>query len=158
MQYLDILVKLRKIIRSINLESKRIEKAFGISIPQLLVLQFIYDQPDYLSSAKLIKDYLNLNASTVSGIIHRLINKGLIAKLSKTDDKRIQHITLTARGVEVLKNSPTTLQEKLSKRLNMLSPEQIEELTLNIDLLIELLDAEDVEASPLLMIKDIPKQ
>ena len=44
MQYIEILVKLRKIIRSINLESKKIEKKFGISIPQLMCLQFLSEQ------------------------------------------------------------------------------------------------------------------
>lgn len=71
MQYLEILVKLRKIIRSINLESKKIQKEFGISIPQLLVLQYLSEQADYKASGKDIKSYINLNASTVSGIVHR---------------------------------------------------------------------------------------
>ena len=83
MQYLEILVKLRKVIRSINLESKKIEKEFGISIPQLLVLKFLSEQKDYKASSKDIKTYINLNASTVSGIIVRLEDKGLVARLPK---------------------------------------------------------------------------
>jgi len=33
MDTLDILINLRKIVRAINLESKRIQKDFGLSIP-----------------------------------------------------------------------------------------------------------------------------
>ena len=156
MNYLDILVRLRKVIRSINLESKKIEKEFGISIPQLLVLQFISEQPDYRTSAKEIKDYINLNASTVSGIIARLISKALVTRLEKADDKRVVYLTLTAKGMEVLKKSPTTLQEKLSRRLKELSETQIEELSRNIDLLIRLMDAEHLEASPLITGRELP--
>jgi DNA-binding MarR family transcriptional regulator len=155
MQYLEILVKLRKIIRSINLESKKIQKEFGISIPQLLILQYLSEQEDYRAPAKDIKNYINLNASTVSGIVHRLEEKGLVARLPNIKDKRGMYVTLTAKGAELLKKSPTTLQEKMSKRLQALSPEQINELNKNIDILTRLMDAEDVEAAPLITLNEI---
>ena len=135
MKYIEILVKLRKIIRSINLESKKIEKEFGISIPQLLVLKYLSDQNDYRAFAKDIKGYINLNASTVSGIISRLESKNLVYKMTKPNDKRATYIILTAKGADLLHKSPPTLQEKLSQRLKKLTPEQIEELDRNIELL-----------------------
>ena len=58
MQYLEILVKLRRVIRSINLESKKIEKEFGVSIPQILVLQYLSEQEDYKAYSKDIKTYI----------------------------------------------------------------------------------------------------
>ena len=155
MKYIEILVKLRKIIRSINLESKKIEKELGVSIPQLLILQYLSDQEDYKAFAKDIKEYINLNASTVSGIISRLEIKGLIAKLPKPNDKRAVYIVLTAKGADLLQKSPTTLQEKLSQKLKKLTPEQIEELNKNIELLTSIMDVEDVDAAPLLIIKEL---
>lgn len=149
MQYLEILVKLRKVIRSINLESKKIQKDYGISIPQLLVLQFLSEQKDFHATSKDIKTYINLNASTVSGIIKRLEDKGLVGRFPKPNDRRGHYITLTAKGSELLKNSPTTLQEKLSSRLQRLSTSQITELNKNIELLTHLLDASNVDAAPL---------
>ncbi len=158
MIYLEVLVKIRKIIRSINLESKKIEKSFGVSIPQLLCLQYLSEQEDYKASASQIKDFINLNASTVSGIISRLENKGLAAKLPKLNDRRSAYITLTAKGAELLQKSPTTLQEKLTRRLERFSPEQIEELNRNIDLLVHIMEASDIDASPLITINEIPPQ
>ena len=157
MQYLEILVKLRKIIRSINLESKKIQKEFGISIPQLLVLQYLSEQEDYKASAKDIKNYINLNASTVSGIVHRLEEKGLVARLPNSKDRRGMFVTLTAKGAELLKESPTTLQEKMSKRLKLLSQKQIEALISSIEVLTQLMDAEDLDAAPLITLNEIPK-
>lgn len=154
MQYLEILIKLRKIIRSINLESKKIQKEFGISIPQLLVLQYLSEQKDYKSSAKKIKNYINLNASTVSGIIYRLEEKGLVAKLPNNDDRRGVYLTLTAKGADLLRESPTTLQEKLSGRLKKLSPKQIEELYSSIETLTQLMDADDIDAAPLITMSE----
>lgn len=148
MTYLDILIKLRRIIRSVNLESKKIEKGFGISIPQLLCLQYLSQQSAYRAPASKIKAFINLNASTVSGIIKRLETKGLVARTPHPDDKRIILIVLTAQGAELLKNAPTTLQEKLTRRLDQLSPAVIEELHRNIDLLVNLMDAEEIDAAP----------
>jgi DNA-binding MarR family transcriptional regulator len=155
LEYIEILVKLRKIIRSINLESKKIEKELGISIPQLLVLKYLSDQIDYRAFAKDIKRYINLNASTVSGIISRLESKGLVAKSQKANDKRAIYIILTAKGAELLHKSPSTLQEKLSKRQKKLTKAQIEELDRNIELLTLIMDVEDMDAAPLLTIDEI---
>jgi DNA-binding MarR family transcriptional regulator len=141
MNYLDIIFKLRKIIRAIHLESKKIEKEFGISIPQLLVLQFLSKQETYKATSKEIKEYINWNASTVSGIIDRLEQKGLIARLPNLDDKRRVYIILTAHGAELLKRTPLTLEHKLKHRLSKLSADEIKELESNIDLLCSILDA-----------------
>ena len=157
MQYIDVLVKLRKIIRSINLESKKIEKRFGVSIPQLMCLQFLSEQQDYKTTASKIKDYLMLNASTVTGILKRLEGRGLIAKLPNTKDRRATFITLTAKGADLLKEPPTTLQEKLTARLQRLTPAQISALDENIDLLVQIMDAEDLDASPIITINELDK-
>ncbi len=105
--------------------------------------------------AKDIKQYINLNASTVSGIISRLEGKGLVAKLPKPNDKRATYIILTAKGADLLHKSPPTLQEKLSQRLKKLTPGQIEELNRNIELLTLIMDVEDMDAAPLLTINEI---
>tara|TARA_B110000879_G_scaffold181542_1_gene238967 strand:- start:247 stop:717 length:471 start_codon:yes stop_codon:yes gene_type:complete len=151
-KYIEILIKLRKIIRSINLESKKIEKELGISIPQFLVLQYLSNQDDYRAFAKDIKTYLNLNASTVSGIISRLDSKSLVARSTKPDDKRASFIILTAKGADLLNKYPPTLQEKLTQRLKKLSPKQIAELDRNIELLTVIMDVEDIDATPLLTV------
>ncbi|NNF34807.1 MAG: winged helix DNA-binding protein [Saprospiraceae bacterium] len=150
MNYIEILVKLRKIIRSINLESKKIEKAYGISIPQLLTLQFLSGQQEYRALARDIKEYLNLNASTVTGIITRLEEKNLVVKVPRKDDRRGSYVILTAKGSELLAESPTTLQEKFSIRLKELTTEQIADLDRNIEVLTRLLDAGDLDAAPII--------
>ncbi len=140
MDYLDILVKLRKINRSINLESKRIEKEFGISLPQLLVLKFLSEQNDFIASASKIKKFINLNASTVTGIIQRLESKDMVARLPDDSDKRSSRIILTAKGYELLQKTPSTLQEKMAKRISNLSPTKIEALLDNIELLSDIME------------------
>ena len=46
----------RKIVRAVNLESKRIEKNFGISIPQLLTLKYLNESPEYRSTMRNLRE------------------------------------------------------------------------------------------------------
>lgn len=156
MTFNDILIKLRKIVRSINLESKKVEKEQGVSIPQLLCLQFLAEQEDYRTNATKLKTFLNLNASTISGILQRLEKKGLVAKLPKTSDKRVTLISLTANGMELLQSAPITFQEKLSKKLKALSPEKVQTIIEGIDLLTKLMEVEEVDASPIITSDEFP--
>ena len=150
MKHRQILISIRKIIRSVNLESKRIEKKHGISIPQLLCLYYLNDQVDFQSAHKEIKDFLQLNASTVTGIISRLEKKGLVARLPDQNDKRIALVALTAKGAKLLKTTPDPLHDRLSQRLRELSPQEIQELDDAFDLIIGFLDIGEVDAAPII--------
>lgn len=150
MDYTEILVYIRKIIRSVNLESKRIEKEHGVSIPQLLCLNFLQKQKGFKAAHKDIKEYLELNASTVTGIIKRLERKGLVARLPKQQDRRVGLITITARGAELLEQAPAPLHAQLKVRLAKLPSEKIAELCKAFELIVDFLDIESLEASPIL--------
>ena len=148
MEYFEILIKLRKVIRSVNLESKRIEKELGISIPQLLVLRFLSSRPGYRALAKDVKAHLKLNASTVTGILDRLERKGLVARLPHPEDRRAVNVTLTAMGAELLTQSPEVLPKDLAQRLRELGPDRMAKLNDNIELLIDLLGDDRFDAPP----------
>lgn len=147
----DLLTNIRRIIRSVNLESKRIEKEFGVSIPQLLCLKFLNKRDDYAASHKEIKDYLSLNASTVTGIINRLERKGLVAKLPPSpEDRRVSKVTITARGAELLEGPTDLMHERLNRRLRALSAEELAELERSFERINKFLDVEEVEAVPII--------
>ena len=148
MNYAEILINVRKISRSVNLESRRLEKEYGISIPQLLALSFLREQEHYQASHKAIKDFLKLNASTVTGIITRLEKKGMVAKLPRLNDKRVSLITLTAKGAELLKAVPHPLHQQISQKLQSLSPHQLTQLNEAFRAIIDILKIDDIEDSP----------
>jgi DNA-binding MarR family transcriptional regulator len=146
----EIIIKIRQIVRSINLESKKIQKEYGVSIPQVLCLNYIREAPNFQTTQKNIRTYLNLNASTVTGIINRLEKKGYIARLPKLGDKRITSITLTSSGQKLLDKLPPLLQEQLSEKLNKLPMERVESVKVGLDELINILNIKDLDASPVL--------
>ncbi|WP_347840439.1 MarR family transcriptional regulator [uncultured Draconibacterium sp.] len=152
METTDILIKIRKIVRSVDIESKKIQKEHGVSIPQVLCLNFVHDSPNYQSTQGEIRKFLNLNPSTVSGIINRLEKKGYLARLPKSGDKRIVNIALTSSGDKLLKSIPALLHEELSKKLLQLNEKELEIVEAGLNTLVRILDIEQVEASPLITI------
>lgn len=145
---------MRQIVRSINLESKKIQKQYGVSIPQVLCLNFIKESSNYQSTQREIRNYLNLNASTITGIINRLEKKGLIARLPKLGDKRVSNIALTADGQRLLEKLPPLLQDKLTEQLNDLPYDKITRIERALNDLIDLLNIKDLDASPVLTIEE----
>ena len=145
----DILIKIRKIVRSVDIESKKIQKEYGVSIPQVLCLNFLHDSPSYQATQSEIRKFLNLNSSTVSGIINRLEKKGYLARLPKSGDKRVVNIALTSAGDTLLDRIPALLHEQLSSKLQKLEPSELEKVEHSLDTLVTLLDIEKIEASPL---------
>ncbi len=158
MNFIDILIRLRKIVRSVNIESKRVEKEQGVSIPQLLCLQFLAEQENFKTNAAKLKAFLNLNASTISGILRRLEKKGFISKLPKESDKRVTLISLTASGMDLLQSAPITFQQKLSEKLQALPPEKLQTIIEGIDLLTQIMEVEELEASPIITVEEFSSE
>ncbi len=149
----EILIKIRKIVRSIDIESKKIQKEYGVTIPQVLCLNFLNNSPSYQTTQSEIKKFLNLNSSTVSGIIDRLEKRGYLARLPKSGDKRIANIALTSSGEELLSTIPPLLHEQLSTKLQSLDESEIRKVESSLETLVQLLDIEQLEASPLITLE-----
>jgi DNA-binding MarR family transcriptional regulator len=150
MRYTEILIDIRKIVRSINLESKRIQKTMGISIPQLLCLNYLNEREDHTATQKEITLFLHLNRSTVTGIISRLEKKKLLSRLPKVGDKRTTYVSLTPEGIKLLIESHDLLHDRLNDKLSQLSKVKVAEIKNGLDTLVNLLEIESIEASPLI--------
>ncbi len=141
---------IRKIVRAINLESKRVQKELSISIPQLLTLKYLQDCNDYKSTMTEIKGFLSLNASTVTGIVARLEQKGLIARLPDPKDKRSTPIILTSKGNDLLVRSNESLHERISRSLERIEDAEFSKIINSLETLIRLFDIQDIDASPII--------
>jgi DNA-binding MarR family transcriptional regulator len=150
----EILLKIRKIVRSINLESKKVQKEYGVSIPQILCMEYLNRSENYQATQKELRDYLSLNSSTVSGIINRLEKRGYLARLPKRADKRTTYIVMTSKGSELLNKTPMLLHEKLTKKLEDIPNGDTADINEALDLLIDYLGIDDVDASPVITVED----
>ncbi len=155
MDSLDIIVSIRKIVRSINLESKSIQKEFGLSITQLLCMGHLQNSTHYQSTHKELMDLLSLNSSTVTGIINRLEKRGYVARLPKAGDKRVTYITLTASGIKLLEETPNVLHDRLAKKIEGLSEDDQLMVRRALEIIISAMQINKMEVSPLLTGEDI---
>jgi DNA-binding MarR family transcriptional regulator len=154
MDYTDILIPIRKVVRSINLDSKKIQKECGLSIPQILALTFLSRTENYQGTQLELRKFLELNSSTVTGIVSRLDKKGFIAKLPAREDKRATQLSLTSSGLDILQKAPPLLQEKLVDKLSKLPADQLSKIQEGLNLLVNALGAEEIDAGPILTIPD----
>lgn len=150
MESIDILVNIRKIVRSLNLESKGIQKEFGVSITQLLCMSHLEQSDNYQCTHSDLMSLLSLNSSTVTGIINRLEKRGYVARLQKAGDRRKTYITLTAAGLKLLQETPNVLHERLARKLDRLSEEEKEMVRKSMEIIISAMEIKTIDASPLL--------
>ena len=154
MEYTEILINIRKILRSLNLESKKIQKEQGVSIPQLMCLDYLGSRENFRSTQIELARFLNLNSSTMSGIVTRLEAKGFVARLPNPSDKRTVYISLTANGAKLLEASPQLLHKRLSKKLENLPMDQVQEINNALKILIECFEIQAIPASPIITLED----
>lgn len=154
MEALDILIDIRKIVRSINLESKRVQKDFGISIPQLLCLGYINRARDKVSTHSELMDLLSLNSSTVTGIVNRLEKNDLVKRLPKSGDKRVTYIGITTKGSEIVSQSPDILHDQLASKIKALPPATQKKIKEALTIIVEAMEIEEIEAAPLIVLND----
>ena len=118
-----------------------------------MCLSFLHESSNYQATQGDIRKFLNLNSSTVSGIINRLEKKGLLARLPKSGDKRVVNIALTSAGDKLLGTIPSLLHEQLSEKLQKLDDTELAKVEDSLETLVQLLEIEQVEASPLITLE-----
>ena len=154
METLDILIDIRKIVRSINLESKRVQRDFGISIPQLLCLGHINRAEGKVATHSELMKLLSLNSSTVTGIINRLEKKHLLKRLPKAGDKRVTYIGITQEGSTIVEKSPDILHDQLAKKIKSLPVSTQQKVKDALSIIVQDMDIEKIDAAPVITINE----
>src|SRR3546814_10499311 len=102
-----LLGSVRRIIRAVDLHSKRLERETGLTTPQVLVLRAIRDLGEVTTAR--IAGQVNLSQATVTTIVDRLVSRGLIERYRNVTDRRVVHSRLTATGDAALAKAPPLL-------------------------------------------------
>jgi DNA-binding MarR family transcriptional regulator len=144
----EVLVTLRRIIRATDLQSKRMVKASGLTIPQVMVLRAIADLGDV--TVRKVSDHVSLSQATVTTILNRLESRALVVRVRSDADKRVVNARLTSAGEVMLAGAPTLLHEKFIERFESLSKREQGDILEALQRVAEMMDAEEIDAAPLL--------
>ncbi|MEO8799179.1 MAG: MarR family winged helix-turn-helix transcriptional regulator [Polyangiaceae bacterium] len=102
---------LRHIVRVLRLSSTQVERAHGISGAQLFVLQTLTDAP--APSIATLATRTATDASSVSVVVTKLVDKGLVVRRTSKEDGRRAEIALTKNGDAVARSTPPVPQALL---------------------------------------------
>jgi DNA-binding MarR family transcriptional regulator len=144
----EILVALRRITRAIDLQSKRLVKATGLTAPQLVVIDTLHKQGELSPSA--IARAVSLSQATITSILDRLVQAGLVERIRSETDKRVILARLTEKGEAASNNSPELLQAGFMRSFRTLQPWEQNMLIASLQRIAELMDAEELDAAPFL--------
>jgi DNA-binding MarR family transcriptional regulator len=109
---------IRAVVRALRINTRAIELEIGISLAQLFVLQQVAHRP--ATSLNDLAERTATHQSSVSVVVRRLVDRGLVTRRADTADKRRIQIELTPAGEKLLVGAPQTIQVRLMTALEQL--------------------------------------
>lgn len=145
----DILIAtLRQIIRAIDLHSKYLTKKYGLTGPQLLVLQEFYRNKEL--SPSMVAQNVSLSQATVTTILDRLEKQEFLKRRRSEHDKRKVSVELQEKALKILNEQPSLLQDQFTSRFNKLEPWEQTQLISSLQRISSMMNAEDIDSQPVL--------
>jgi DNA-binding MarR family transcriptional regulator len=122
----SVLDDIRHIVRALRISSRANEQAYGLGAAQLFVLKQLGDQ-EAISINELAARTMT-HQSSVSVVVSKLVEQGLVSRTRSSADSRRVEISLTARGLRRSHEAPRPPQEALVGALQAMEPAERERL------------------------------
>lgn len=117
---------LRRIVHELRVTTHRAEDEVGLSGAQLFVLRELAAEPG-ISIRRLSQRTLT-DPSSVSVVVARLVERGLITRKSDPSDGRRSVLAASAKGRTLLARAPEPFQARLFAALQALPPARLREM------------------------------
>lgn len=141
-----IVASIRQIIRAVDLHSRRLVEAHGLTGPQLAVLSEVVRAGPVAPTA--LARAVHLSQATVTGIIQRLERSGLVQRDANAVDRRSVLLHATDAGRRLLAASPSPLQDRFRAALAELDEDERDRILETLQRVAGLMGARDLDASP----------
>lgn len=112
----------RSIVRALRINTRAIELKMGMSLAQLFVLQQLAERP--ADSLNDLAERTATHQSSVSVVVKRLVDAGLVTRTAAPNDRRRVQIALTGSGRDRLQDAPKTVQAQLMTAFDAMTPDQ----------------------------------
>ncbi len=144
---------IRRIIRAVDIHSKRVGRGVGLTVPQIVVLAGIRDLGQTTSSA--LSAHVQLSPPTVTTILDNLEARGFVERIRSVVDRRVVHPRLTEAGGQVLEAAPPLLQSEFMVAFADLTDAERAEIVRAFSRVASMMAAPDGDAAPVLEIGTI---
>jgi DNA-binding MarR family transcriptional regulator len=143
-----IVASIRRVIRAIDLHSRRLMDRYELTGPQLAILREA-QRLDGVSPSALARA-VHLSQPTVSGILSRLERRGLVCREQSAGDRRSVLIRVTPEGEAMLEEAPSLLQDHFRAELARLEDWERHWLLAALERIASMMDAQSIDAAPIL--------
>ena len=151
--YEELFIALRRITRAIDLHSKKLQRETGLTTSQLLVLEAVVKLDT--STPSYIAKEVQLSQATVTNLVDRMERNKLVLRQKSIADKRVVEVQLTEKGRGMVELAPEPLQAGFLREYRKLERWEQHQLISSIQRIAVLMDAEDIDASPILTTGDV---
>ena len=151
--YEELFIALRRITRAIDLHSKKLQRETGLTTSQLLVLEAVV-KLDTSTPSNIAKE-VQLSQATVTNLVDRMERNNLVLRQKSIADKRVVEVQLTEKGRGMVELAPEPLQAGFLREYRKLERWEQHQLISSIQRIAVLMDAEDIDASPILATGDV---
>ena len=138
-----VMKSIRRIVRAIDIRSKRVARETGLTIPQIILLQAVRELGEVTTAA--LSRHADLSAATVVTILDKLESRGLVTRQRSDADRRIVHTALTTDGARILAAAPPVFNEAFSRGFSALSPAEQRHIVEAFGAVADLLDPSQFE-------------
>lgn len=145
----DVLRSLRRIIRAVDLYSRRLVTQTGLSGPQLICLRQLARQGPLQTSH--LAEAVNLSSATVCGILNRLEQRGLVIRERQQEDRRRVLVSLSEAGQDTVDNAPPPLNDSFLFKLRAMPERQQKNIHETLGRIVSMMAADDLDAAPILV-------
>ncbi|MGH7176721.1 MAG: MarR family winged helix-turn-helix transcriptional regulator, partial [Tepidisphaeraceae bacterium] len=122
----DILDAVRRIVQTLRIASRASEKQLGLSAAQLFVISRLAGARA-MSLNELAARTLT-HQSSVSVVVSKLVDRGLVERISSGEDRRRLELSLTSAGLALAKRAPTAAQDRLIDALSRMKSTDVRQL------------------------------
>ena len=144
----QVLVTIRRIIRAIDLHSRKLIKLHGLTVPQIIVLKEI--ERNFSPTVGEIAKSVSLSQATITNILMRLENRGYVTRTQHDDDKRRVIVKITVKGRKTLSKAPSLLHDKFISSFQDLKGWEKLSIVASLQHVADMMEATDLEAAPVL--------
>jgi DNA-binding MarR family transcriptional regulator len=144
----QMLIAMRRVMRAVDLHSRRLMQSHGLTGPQALVLQAVVSKVEITAGD--LAGRISLSQATVTDIVRRLEQRGLLTRARSESDRRRVIVRPTLDGIALMQATPPLLQETFTRRFGELKQWEQLQLLASLQRIAELMDAEQLDVAPLL--------
>jgi DNA-binding MarR family transcriptional regulator len=113
-----VLDAIRRIVHALRESSRWAEKHVGLTGAQLFVMQKLAESP--AASVNELATRTHTHQSSVSTVVTRLVDRGLVRRVRSGVDGRSVELSLTARGQRLVGDGPNVAQDRLIRAIERL--------------------------------------